>query len=146
MNSAGGCSACWTSPRTARTVYSLHEPFYKHFLVSFPPWEAVFPLEMVPCAIAICYIAKGDARQAIIGAANVGRDADTIAAIAGELMGVLYGAQAFPQAWLEQVLRCNPAPDLPQMARDLCEVMGRWPSAGRSRPPRSSWRPSRRPG
>jgi hypothetical protein len=113
-----------------KDVFDLYEPFYKHFLVAFPPWEAVFPLEMVPCAIAICYIAKTDAKQAIIGGANVGRDADTIAAIAGELMGVLYGAQAFPVDWLEQVLRCNPAPDLPQMARELCAVMAKM--AGRS--------------
>jgi hypothetical protein len=104
-------------------VYSLREPFYKHFLVSFPPWEAVFSLEMVPCAIAMCAIAKGDARQAIIGATNIGRDADTIAAIAGELMGVLYGAQALPAEWVEQVLRLNPSPDLPQMAADLCSLM-----------------------
>ncbi|RPJ50058.1 MAG: ADP-ribosylglycohydrolase family protein [Chloroflexi bacterium] len=104
-------------------VYSLREPFYKHFLVSFPPWDAVFSLEMVPCAIAMCFIAKGDARQAIIGAANIGRDADTIAAIAGELMGVLYGAQALPAEWVEKVLRLNPSPDLQQMAKDLCVLI-----------------------
>ena len=104
-------------------VFSLREPFYKDFLVSFPPWEAVFSLEMVPCALAICSIAKGDGEQAIIGAANMGRDADTIAAIAGELTGVLYGVQALPSAWVEQVVRLNPSPDLPQMVADLCQVM-----------------------
>lgn len=104
-------------------VFSLREPFYKHFLVTFPPWEAVFPLEMVPAALALCYIAKGDARQAIIGAANLGRDADTIASITGELMGVLYGAQALPAEWVDQVVRLNPNPDLPRMAADLCQVI-----------------------
>jgi hypothetical protein len=104
-------------------VYSLREPFYRDFLVSFPPWEAVFPLEMVPCALAICLIAKGDGGQAIIGAANMGRDADTIAGIAGELMGVLYGVQSLPEAWVEQVVRLNPSPDLPKMAADLCELI-----------------------
>lgn len=104
-------------------VYSLREPFYRDFLVSFPPWEAVFPLEMVPCALAICLIAKGDGGQAIIGAANMGRDADTIAGIAGELMGVLYGVQSLPDAWVEQVVRLNPSPDLPKMAADLCELI-----------------------
>jgi len=106
-------------------VYSLREPFYKHFLVSFPPWEGVFALEMVPCAIAMCTIAKGDARQAIIGATNIGRDTDTIAAIAGELMGVLYGVQALPADWVEKVLRLNPNPDLSKMARDLSDLMSR---------------------
>ncbi len=106
-------------------VYSLREPFYKQFLVSFPPWDGVFPLEMVPCAIAMCYIAKGDARQAIIGATNIGRDTDTIAAIAGELMGVLYGAQALPSDWTEKVLQLNPNPDLAQMAGDLSALISR---------------------
>ncbi len=100
----------------------MREPFYKNFLVTFPPWEGVFPLEMVPCALALCYIAKGNGGEAIIGAANMGRDADTIAAIAGELMGVIYGVQALPPAWVDQVVRLNPAPDLAQMADDLCEV------------------------
>ena len=78
---------------------------------------------MVPCALALCYIAKGNGEQAIIGSANIGRDADTIAAISGELMGVIYGVQALPPAWVDQVVRLNPAPDLTQMAVDLCEVI-----------------------
>jgi hypothetical protein len=53
----------------------------------------------------------------------MGRDADTIAAIAGELMGVLYGVQALPEPWVEQVVRLNPSPDLPQMAADLCQLI-----------------------
>ena len=104
-------------------VFSLREPFYKHFLVTFPPWDAVFSLEMVPCAIALCYIAKGNGEHAIIGAANIGRDADTIAAIAGELMGVIYGVQSLPPAWVDQVVCLNPAPDLAKMAVDLGEVI-----------------------
>jgi ADP-ribosylglycohydrolase len=104
-------------------VFALREPFYREFLVTFPPWEAVFALEMVPCALALCLIAHGDAAQAIVGATNMGRDSDTIAAMAGELMGALGGAQAFPAPWVEQVLRLNPQPDLPGMAEELCEVI-----------------------
>jgi hypothetical protein len=104
-------------------VLELREPFYREFLVTFPPWDGVFSLEMVPCALALCLIAKDDAEQAIIGATNMGRDSDTIAAMAGELMGALYGIQALPASWVEQVLRLNPQPDLAQMAEDLCVVI-----------------------
>jgi hypothetical protein len=104
-------------------VFELRQPFYREFLVTFPLWDSVFTLEMVPCALALCLIARGDGERAIIGATNMGRDSDTIAAIAGELMGALYGIQALPTAWVEQVLRLNPEPDLAQMAEDLCVVI-----------------------
>jgi hypothetical protein len=104
-------------------VFELREPFYREFLVTFPPWEAVFSLEMVPCALALCLIAQGDAEQAIIGATNMGRDSDTIAAMAGELMGALGGIEILPAAWVEKVTRLNPEPDLAQMAKTLSEII-----------------------
>jgi hypothetical protein len=104
-------------------VFALREPFYRELLVTFPPWEAVFALEMVPCALALSLIARGDPAQAIIGAANLGRDADTIAGMAGGLTGALAGAKAFPVEWVDKVVRANPEPDLPQFAADLCAVL-----------------------
>jgi ADP-ribosylglycohydrolase len=78
---------------------------------------------MVPCALALCLIAKGDPEQAIIGATNMGRDSDTIAAIAGEICGALRGAESFPKAWTDQVVSLNPQPDLAQMAADLSALI-----------------------
>jgi hypothetical protein len=104
-------------------VFALREPFYRRFLVTFPPWEAVFPLEMIPCALAMCYIAKGDAEQAIIGAANIGRDSDTIATMAGDVTGALGGIDSLPPAWVEQVLRINPHPQLAGVAEAMCGLI-----------------------
>jgi hypothetical protein len=39
-------------------------------------------------------------RSAILLAANLGDDADTTAAVTGQLAGALYGASAIPDAWL----------------------------------------------
>ena len=39
-------------------------------------------------------------RSAVLLAANLGDDADTTAAIAGQLAGAVYGASAIPQEWL----------------------------------------------
>ena len=36
---------------------------------------------------------------AVLAAANLGDDADTTAAIAGQLAGALYGVDAIPRAW-----------------------------------------------
>jgi ADP-ribosylglycohydrolase len=80
-------------------------------------------MEMVPAALAICAVAGEDTKQAIIGAANLGRDADTIAGIAGELAGALYGVDVLPEAWVKKVLELNPNPDLRQMAADLTELV-----------------------
>lgn len=106
-----------------KDVFDLREPFYRLFLVTFPPWEAVFSLEMVPLALAVCYIAKGDVEHAIIGSANAGRDSDTITSMVGELSGALYGIQGLPQAWVEQVLRLNPEPNLADLSRDLHAIV-----------------------
>ncbi|MGP9819342.1 ADP-ribosylglycohydrolase family protein [Salinarimonas sp. NSM] len=42
-------------------------------------------------------------RDAVLLAANLGEDADTTAAIAGQLAGALYGASGIPGAWLERL-------------------------------------------
>ncbi|WP_373693851.1 ADP-ribosylglycohydrolase family protein [Parafrankia sp. BMG5.11] len=44
-----------------------------------------------------------DFRSAILTAANLGEDADTTAAIAGQLAGALYGASGIPDDWLQKV-------------------------------------------
>jgi ADP-ribosyl-[dinitrogen reductase] hydrolase len=42
-----------------------------------------------------------DFRSAVLTAANLGGDADTTAAIAGQLAGAMYGASGIPAEWLE---------------------------------------------
>lgn len=42
-------------------------------------------------------------KKAIIGAVNNGGDADTIAAVTGSLAGALYGYEAIPNKWIEQL-------------------------------------------
>jgi ADP-ribosyl-[dinitrogen reductase] hydrolase len=44
-----------------------------------------------------------DFRDAILRAANLGDDADTTAAIAGQLAGAAWGATGIPGSWLEKV-------------------------------------------
>lgn len=41
--------------------------------------------------------------EAIVNAVNHGGDADTIAAITGSMAGALYGYEAIPQRWIEQL-------------------------------------------
>jgi len=50
-----------------------------------------------------CFFNTGDFASAILAAANLGDDADTTAAIVGQLAGAYYGASAIPQRWKEQL-------------------------------------------
>lgn len=63
------------------------------------------PRETVPVALALVHLAGGDPHRAIVMGANFGRDADTIATMAGGLAGALRGAEALPSAWVERAER-----------------------------------------
>jgi ADP-ribosyl-[dinitrogen reductase] hydrolase len=47
--------------------------------------------------------ASGSFREAVLRAANLGEDADTTAAVAGQLAGALYGASGIPERWRGKV-------------------------------------------
>jgi ADP-ribosyl-[dinitrogen reductase] hydrolase len=49
--------------------------------------------------------AAADFREAVLLAANLGGDADTAAAIAGQIAGAVWGASAIPQTWLENLAK-----------------------------------------
>lgn len=44
-----------------------------------------------------------DFRDAVLLAANLGDDADTVAAVAGQIAGALYGASAIPRDWSDRI-------------------------------------------
>lgn len=49
----------------------------------------------------------GNFEQAVLTAANLGEDADTTAAIAGQFAGALYGLSAIPRKWLAQLAKSD---------------------------------------
>lgn len=62
------------------------------------PWTDLAP-EAVGLAFGAFAAARGDFRTAVLTAVNMGRDADTTAAVAGALAGALNGASAIPRRW-----------------------------------------------
>jgi ADP-ribosyl-[dinitrogen reductase] hydrolase len=50
-----------------------------------------------------CVDRTTDYRDAVLMAANLGEDADTTAAITGQLAGALYGASSIPENWVSRV-------------------------------------------
>ena len=71
--------------------------------------------------------------MAIVGAANLGRDCDSSACIAGEIAGALAGIEALPAHWVQQVNVANPKPSLPEVARQVTETLLRMRDDERAR-------------
>jgi ADP-ribosylglycohydrolase len=82
------------------------------------PWAAVDRIartlgsglhsaEAVPAAVAAFAAAGGRPREAIILAANLGDDTDTVACMAGALAGTLGGIDAIPDEWRTLVTEAN---------------------------------------
>lgn len=64
-------------------------------------------VELVPITAAVLYMTKGDVNQGIIEAAALGRDNDTTAALVANIAGVIHGASAIRQDWIETVEQGN---------------------------------------
>jgi len=61
--------------------------------------------EAIPQAFAVYRLTGGDFQQSIFWSCNFGRDADTIGAIVGALVGAREGIAVIPEAWVERVRR-----------------------------------------
>ncbi|MFS8860996.1 ADP-ribosylglycohydrolase family protein [Synechococcus sp. B60.1] len=50
-----------------------------------------------------CFVRSHSFEEAVLMAANLGNDADTTAAVCGQVAGAYYGVQGIPVAWLERL-------------------------------------------
>ncbi|MEU7055679.1 ADP-ribosylglycohydrolase family protein [Streptomyces sp. NPDC046197] len=76
-------------------------------------------IEELPVALGMMVVARGDCRQAVLGAVNYGRDCDSIATMAGALTGAL--GSPVPQEWAKTVAEASRL-DLWEPARTLAGV------------------------
>ena len=86
--------------------------------------------EAVAAAFGILKLEHRDFRTGVVAAGNFGRDADTIAAIAGAVLGAKFGVSAIPPAWVEKprypsgtCLLFAKGIDLLDVADQLCELI-----------------------
>ena len=81
-------------------------------------------IEELPIALAYIAIAQGDYTAAVLGAVNYGRDADSIAGMAGAIIGALRGRRGLPQRWVSEIRDRNQI-DFDGMAEDLYTLFKR---------------------
>ena len=61
-----------------------------------------------------CFVHTDTFKDSVLRAANLGDDADTTAAVCGQVAGAYYGESGIPSAWLEKLT-------LRQEIRDLAD-------------------------
>lgn len=64
------------------------------------------PREIVPVVMAL-FARPEEPMELLIGAANIGGDTDTIAAMLGSLLGAFYGVYAFPEEMWREIEQVN---------------------------------------
>ena len=69
-----------------------------------------------------CFWSSDNLEDAILMAANLGEDADTTAAVWGQLAGAHYGASAIPDQWLQLLVQRD---EIARMAERLMELSTR---------------------
>ncbi|MET8768727.1 ADP-ribosylglycohydrolase family protein [Streptomyces sp. NPDC004658] len=91
----------WTARSLRRAVAVAHRgerAVRSAVVIGGYPWTDLAP-EAVALAFGAYAAADGDFREAVLTAVNMGRDADTTAAVAGALSGATQGLSAIPPAW-----------------------------------------------
>jgi ADP-ribosylglycohydrolase len=75
---------------------------YREISLFHYPWADAAP-EALALAFGVIAAHEGDVLGAIFAGVNMGRDSDTIAAMAGAVCGALVGIDGLPAAWPERV-------------------------------------------
>jgi ADP-ribosylglycohydrolase len=81
-------------------IKEIREPIRKHFAPTYPYADAV---ETAAEVMALFWITKGDVRDGMIGATNLGRDTDCIGGMLGSICGAFKGIDNVPSEWVTTV-------------------------------------------
>lgn len=79
---------------------------YDELACSYYRWGDLAP-EAVGLSFGVIAASRGDFSKAVLGGVNIGRDTDTIAAIAGAIMGAKVGYNNIPLKWRDKVATVN---------------------------------------
>lgn len=107
--------------RTAVAPYDSVGPDYRNQSMEARRPSRIKAIEELPVALGFVLAAGGDYREAVLGAINYGRDADSIAVMAGAICAALQGMDGIPEDWVADVSEASRL-DLHVAGRVLGEV------------------------
>ncbi len=136
--------------REAITAYDTVGPNYREPLLDARIPSRTKSIEELPVALGFAVVSGGDYRDAVLGGVNYGRDADSIATMAGAITGALGGAAVVPSDWLDDVTAASridlaaPAATMVAVAREIWardaeRAKARDAARARSLMPRVTW-------
>jgi ADP-ribosylglycohydrolase len=83
-------------------VWHALEPLEAAIARDYYHWSDIAP-EAVGLAFGVFSASKGAFVDSVLGGVNIGRDTDTIAAIAGAISGAMNGYESLPEKWRTRV-------------------------------------------
>jgi len=88
--------------RANENVWEALPPLHEALVCHYYHWADLAP-EAVGLAFGVLAASRGEFEAAVLGGVNVGRDADTIAAIAGAIAGAKHGYSVLPARWTNKI-------------------------------------------
>ncbi|MDO5736379.1 MAG: ADP-ribosylglycohydrolase family protein [Propionibacteriaceae bacterium] len=89
--------------RTAVAPFDSVGPDYRNQSMEARRPSRIKAIEELPVALGFVILADGNYREAVLGAINYGRDADSIAVMAGAICAALQGLDAIPKDWATDI-------------------------------------------
>ena len=99
-------------------VFSAREGLYAQCL----QYQSIDPQEVFALTFGIFKASRGDTRMAVVGGTNIGRDAETIASLNGQLCGALNGFDSAPAEWIAGLKRSHSYKGLHETAVGMTEL------------------------
>jgi hypothetical protein len=89
--------------REAVAPYDSVGPEYRQMSMDARRPSRTKSIEELPVALGLLIAHRGDYRGAVLAAVNYGRDADSIAVMAGAVAAGLGGSEVVPTEWLDEI-------------------------------------------
>jgi ADP-ribosylglycohydrolase len=107
--------------RKAIEPYDTVGPNYRELSMDARRPSRTKAIEELPVALGFVLVAEGEVRRAVLGGTNYGRDADSIASMAGAITGALQGRDGVPADWADRIATASKT-DLVQPGRVMASV------------------------
>jgi len=107
--------------RQAIEPYDLVGPDYRDQSLDARRPSRTKSIEELPVALGFVLVSEGDVRRAVLGGTNYGRDADSIASMAGAITGALNGLDGVPADWAADIAEASKT-DLERPGRVMASV------------------------